>query len=182
MRKKSADNLLLAIEASKVKPLWRLIHGLGILHVGEGASKLLATRFLDLHNLSKATVDEILDIKGIGSTIAESVVEFFEDEGSLTLIQSFAELGLNMKEDKGPENFVQKLVDKTFVLTGTLPDYSRVQFKELIESNGGKVSSSVSKKTDYVVAGDSAGSKLTKAQDLGVVVIDQKGLLDLLES
>jgi len=183
---KSANNLLDAIEKSKQQPLWRLIHGLGILHVGAAASKILASHFQDLDLLASSSVDALQDLKGIGLTIAESIVEFFQEPANQALIVRLRESGLKTREVQSSANAQidagnKKLEGKTLVLTGTLPDFSRDAFTALIESHGGKVSSSVSKKTDYVVAGDSAGSKLAKAQELGVSILDQRALLNLLE-
>jgi len=180
---KSADNLLSAIEASKSQPLWRLIHGLGILHVGASASKALASAFHDLMKLAKSHSSELQQIEGVGSTIAESVAEFFADSKNIQLVQSLEDLGLNTRETSVQKDLTNSnLIGKTFVLTGTLPNYSRDQFSALIESHGGKVLSSVSRKTSYVVAGESAGSKLEKAAELGVPVIDEQGLLKLIKT
>lgn len=181
---KSADNLLEAIENSKQQPLWRLIHGLGILHVGAAASKELASAFRDMTKLADASADELQSIEGVGATIADSIVQFFSSEQNRHLIAELDALGLKVKESHAEvgASMNQSLVGKTLVLTGTLPNYTRDDFTALIEFHGGKVSSSVSKKTDYVVAGESAGSKLAKAEKLGVAVVDEAGLLGLIGS
>lgn len=179
---KSADNLIQAIEASKQQPLWRLIHGLGILHVGAAASKALARAFGSLHQLANATLEQLQEVEGIGAIIADSICDFFADADNRALIDHLQELGLNTEESTSTDGAAtRKLEGKTIVLTGTLPDFSRDAFTALIEQHGGKVASSVSKKTDLVVAGESAGSKLTKALELGIEVLDQQGLLDRLE-
>ena len=179
---KSADNLIAAIEASKRQPLWRLIHGIGILHVGAAASKLLMERFGELSALASAKKEELLEVDGIGEIIADSVVAFFADENNRIFMQEFVELGLNTGV---PVEGRQKAVDrplegKTVVLTGSLPHYTRDAFTELVEKHGGKVSGSVSKKTFCVVAGESAGSKLAKATELGIAVYDQNRFLEML--
>ena len=178
---KSADNLVQAIEASKEQALWRLIHGLGILHVGAAASKELASAFGDLEVLASAGIEELQAVEGVGATIADSIQQFFSDGKNRELIAHLRELGLNVAESSQLDDSGEKrLLGKTLVLTGTLPDYSRDEFTALIEAQGGKVSSSVSKKTDYVVAGESAGSKLGKAEALGVTILDQTALLELI--
>ena len=179
---KSADNLIAAIEASKRQPLWRLIHGIGILHVGAAASKLLQDRFGELSALVQASKEDLLGIDGIGEIIAESVVAFFEEESNRIYMQELAALGLNTGESvEDSRNAADRpLEGKTVVLTGTLPDYTRDEFTELVERHGGKVSGSVSKKTFCVVAGESAGSKLTKAEALGIEVYDQNRFLEML--
>lgn len=177
---KSATNLIDSVENSKSQPLWRLIHGLGILHVGATASKLLAKEFGSLVRISEADYDQLIGIDGIGGVIAESVVQFFQDDANIALIAELKFLGLNVEEEIETGSSSKNLEGKVFVLTGTLPDFGRSEIAERIEQQGGKVSSSVSKKTDYVVTGESAGSKLEKARSLGIEILDQSGILALL--
>ncbi|MBR2177268.1 MAG: NAD-dependent DNA ligase LigA [Clostridia bacterium] len=171
---KSADNLINAIEKSKSNDLYRLVFGLGIRHIGQRAAKLLADKFRTLDEIAAAKAEEILAIEGFGDIMAESVVTYFSLEKSKELIREIKELGINTK------NLTEKtdvtgspFSGKTFVITGTLPNYKRSEAAAVIERFGGKVSGSVSKKTDYVLAGEEAGSKLTKAQQLGVRIIDE---------
>ena len=179
MGKKSARNLLDAIGNSKKAEINRLVYALGIRHIGEKAAKLLCAHFLSIDRLSEASVEEIAAIDGFGTVMAQSVYDYFRLEGTSRLIGELRELGVEMK----PLKQTQKsgaFLGKTFVLTGTLPTMTRKEASALIEQNGGKTSSSVSKKTDYVLAGEDAGSKLTKAQSLGVPVISEAELLGLL--
>lgn len=171
---KSADNLINAIEKSKSNDLYRLVFGLGIRHIGQRSAKLLADKFRTLDEIAAAKSEEILSIEGFGDIMAESVVTYFSLEKSKELIREIKELGINTK------NLTEKtdvtgspFSGKTFVITGTLPNYKRSEAAAVIEHFGGKVSGSVSKKTDYVLAGEEAGSKLTKAQQLGVRIIDE---------
>lgn len=172
MGEKSANNLLSAIEKSKENPLENLINAFGIRHIGLKSAKILAKNYKTLDDLMNASYDELCTINEIGSIMAESLVKFFESEQTKDLIEKLRKLGLNF------ESNVQTIEDNrfegmTFVLTGTLPTLSRNEASEIIESFGGKVSSSVSKKTTYVLAGEDAGSKLDKALSLNVNVIDE---------
>lgn len=176
---KSAQNLLSSIEKSKSAGLARLIFALGIPHIGERAAKLLTEEFDDINSLMVASSEQISSIEGFGSVMAESVVEFFSLDASRELVERLRSLGVEMHQTKAEKG--TKLAGLTFVLTGTLPDYSRDEMKAMIEAAGGKVASSVSAKTSYVVAGEAAGSKLTKAQSLGVAIVDQQGMLDMLK-
>ncbi len=184
---KSTDKLLGALERSKTVDLWRFIHGLGIPHVGAAASKDLARRFRSLETLSAATYEDFIGekktslINGIGETMALAILGHFNEPRNRTVVGELSELGVAPTPPAQAAVSGTALAGKTFVLTGTLPVLTREQAAELIESAGGKVSSSVSKKTHYVVAGEEAGSKLTKAQSLGVPVIDEAGLRELLE-
>ncbi len=175
---KSAQNLIVSIEKSKSAGLARLIFALGIPHIGERAAKLLTEQYDDINSLMAAEASEIESIEGFGSIMADAVVEFFSIEANRELIEKLRSFGVEMHQQKAEKG--TKLAGLTFVLTGTLPDYSRDEMKALIEAAGGKVSSGVSAKTSYVVAGEAAGGKLTKAQSLGVAVIDQQGMLDML--
>jgi DNA ligase (NAD+) len=176
---KSAQNILDEIENSKKLPLERVIYGLGIRMVGERTAQFLAEHFGSMEALSTASVEELQDVNEVGPRIAESIVEFFSNAANRKLVERLGEAGLTFtgrKKERGT-----KLAGKTFVLTGTLAHFTRDEAKKMIEDAGGKVTGSVSKKTDYVVAGSDAGSKLDKAKDLGVAVIDEKNLEQLVE-
>lgn len=181
---KSADNLLTAIEKSKNNDLYRLVFSLGIRHIGQRAAKLLANKFMTLDNIAKATVAEISEIDGFGNIMAESVQRYFSLDESKKLIEEIKELSINCenKTVQSAPSEESKFNGKTFVITGTLPTYKRTEAAAIIESLGGKVSSSVSKKTDFVLAGDEAGSKLTKAQQLGITVIDEEEFINMQKS
>jgi DNA ligase (NAD+) len=174
MGEKSADNVLSEIEASKKLPLERVIYGLGIRMVGERTAQFLAEHFGSLDAIMKASAEELEEVNEVGPRIAESIVEFFGDEHNRKLVSDLRKAGLTFtgqKKEKGT-----KLAGKTFVLTGTLARHTRDEAKQMIEDAGGRVSGSVSKKTDYVVAGSDAGSKLDKARELGVSVIGEEEL------
>ena len=177
MGKKSADNLISAIEKSKQNELWKLIFGLGIRHIGEKAAKLIEGNFPDIDAIFSARQEDFLRIDGFGQIMADSVTEFFCSPGTAELIDRLKKAGVNTKSKEKTAG--ARLDGKVFVLTGTLPTLSRTEATEIIESNGGKVSSSVSKKTSYVLAGEAAGSKLTKAQSLGIEVISERQFLEL---
>jgi DNA ligase (NAD+) len=171
---KSITNLLTQIEGSKDRPLWRLLVGLNIRHVGTHVAQLLATAFGSIDALTAATVDDIDDVEGIGPEIAASVREWFEDPENLALLERLRAAGLRTADERvaaAPKE--GSLTGKTVVLTGTMPSMTREEGTELAQEAGARVASSVSKKTDFVVAGDNAGSKLTKAETLGVEVIDE---------
>ena len=179
---KSADNLLEGIEKSKTQPLWRLIFGLGIRHVGASVARILAKKYSQLERLAEATQEELEEINEIGPHIANSIVDFFEDTNNLYRIKRLHDAGLRMgdpepdpDEDEGYTRDAF-FAEKTFVLTGTLNNFTRDEAAAEIEKRGGKTSSSVSKKTDYVVAGEKAGSKLERATQLGIKVIDEDEL------
>ncbi len=174
MGDKSAQNILHEIEASKKLPLERVIYGLGIRMVGERTAQFLAEHFGSMEALEQASVEELQNVDEVGPRIAESIVEFFSIPANRKLIERLGEAGLAFKGKKKERG--TKLAGKTFVLTGTLARYTRDEAKKMIEDAGGKVAGSVSKKTDYVVAGADAGSKLDKAKELGVAVIDEKDM------
>jgi len=174
---KSADNIIKEIENSKKLPLERVIYGLGIRMVGERTAQFLAEHFGSMEALATASVEELQNVNEVGPRIAESIVEFFSIAANRKLIERLGEAGLALKGKKKERG--TKLAGKTFVLTGTLAKYTRDEAKKLIEDAGGRVSGSVSKKTDYVVAGADAGSKLDKAKELGVAVIDEKEMENL---
>lgn len=168
---KSSQNLVDAIEKSKSNDLAKLVFALGIRHVGQKAGKILAEHFETIKNLMNADVETIASIEGFGGIMAQSVVDYFALEQSKKEIEALAALGVNMVSQK--EKIDNRFEGKTFVLTGTLPTYSRNEASEIIEKFGGKTASSVSKKTSYVLAGEEAGSKLVKAQSLGVTIISE---------
>ena len=178
-KEKSADNLLNAIEASKQNNLDKLLFGFGIRNIGDKAAALLAEHFGTLQAIREATAEQIGEINGFGGVMAQSVVEFFAKEGTTDLVHRLADAGLNMQWKGEPKG--NKLAGKTLVVTGTLETLSRNEAEALIVKNGGKASGSVSKKTAYVVAGTAAGSKLTKAQALGVPVLTEAEFLDMLK-
>ena len=179
MGKKSVENLLTEIAASKKLPLERLIFGLGIRMVGERTAEFLSAHFGTLDALMAASEEHLLEVEEVGPRIAQSILQFFAEEKNQKLIERLHAAGLTFTGEKKVRG--TKLTGLTFVLTGTLPTYSRDEAKRRIEDAGGKVSSAVSKKTSYVVTGEEAGSKLEKAQQLGVAVLDEAALLKLLE-
>lgn len=176
---KSVDNLINGIDKSRKQPFHKLLFALGIRYVGAGAAKKLADRFNSLDNLMKAAEEEISSIQDIGPSISKSVVKFFSNEGNLDVIKRLRKQSLNLKSESRSvkENFFK---DKIFVLTGTLSSLSREEAGEKITNFGGKVSPSVSSKTDFLIAGENAGSKLTKARDLGIKVLNEKDLIKFL--
>jgi len=175
---KSADALLKEIEESKKKPLARVIFGLGIRFVGERTAQLLSDEFGSMSELMKAEKDELEKVHEVGPRVAEAVYDFFRVEKNAELLKKLETAKLNFAGVKKQKS--SQLEGKTFVLTGTLPALSRDEAKEMIEAAGGRVSGSVSKKTSFVVAGEDAGSKLDKAKELGVSVIDEDALRKLL--
>ncbi|OZA28868.1 MAG: DNA ligase (NAD(+)) LigA [Hydrogenophilales bacterium 17-64-11] len=180
MAEKSAANLLAAIEASKATTLARFIFSLGIRNVGETTAKDLARHFGALDRLIAASEADLLRVRDIGPIVAQSIIQFFAEPHNLEVVDKLRAAGVRWPESTGSQQSTGMLAGKTLVLTGTLPTLTRDAAKEKIEAAGGKVAGSVSKKTDYVVAGLEAGSKLTKAQELGVAILDEAGLLALL--
>ena len=175
MAKKSASNVLSQVEASKTRDLWHLVYGLGIRHVGERTAGILARHFGSLERLGSATVEELDAIHEIGLTMAQSIHDWFADAGNKELCRRLVQAGVRAETDEKSSAATadQRFAGKVFVLTGTLPDMTRDEARGLIEERGGRVTGSVSKKTDYVLAGADPGSKLDKANDLGVKVIDE---------
>ena len=181
MGEKSAQNLLAGLEKSKQTTLARFLYALGIRHVGETTAKDLARHFGQLDRLLDATEFQLLEVNDVGPVVAASIRTFFDQPHNREVVEQLRACGIHWTEDDGTADTRPKpLAGKTLVLTGTLPTLSRDEAKELIEAAGGKVTGSVSKKTDYVVAGAEAGSKLDKAQALGVAVLDEAGLQALL--
>ena len=180
MAEKSAKNFLDALAASKSRDLWRLIFGLGILHVGAGVAKSLARHFPTLDDIFAANAEQLAEAEDIGEVIAQSLVNWHGDAWNQKLIERLRAAGLNFRSELfQPRAQAGPFAGKTFVLTGTLPTLKREEAAAKIESLGGKVSGSVSQKTDFVVAGEEAGSKLDKAQKLGVKIIDEKEFLKM---
>ena len=178
-KEKSATNLLQAIQHSKQNNLDKLLFGFGIRNIGDKAAALLAEHFGSMQAIREATAEQIGEIDGFGGVMAQSVLEFFAKEGTADLVHRLADCGVNMQWKGEPKG--DKLAGKTLVVTGTLETLSRSEAEALIVKNGGKASGSVSKKTSYVVAGAAAGSKLTKAQALGVPVLTEQEFLAMLE-
>jgi len=174
---KSADNLLDAIKESKKKSLTNLIYGLEIRYVGVHTSEVITRHYPTLDKFKKASLEDLIEICEIGPKIAESIILFFKEKGNLAIIERLRRAGLNFgqeEEKTREEKGAQILAEKQFVLTGTLKDFTRSQAKERIIELGGRVTGSVSKKTDYVVAGEDPGSKYQKAQELGVTIINEE--------
>ncbi len=180
MGEKSSQNLVDAIAKTKENDLYRLIFALGIRHIGLKAAKLLTERFRSVDEIFAASPEEIAAIEGFGGVMAESVAEFFAQPGTARLVGELRDAGVNLAS-RAPETADARFAGKTFVLTGTLPTMTRSEASALVEKFGGKVSSSVSRKTSFVLAGEEAGSKLTKANQLGVTVIDEEEFLRMLE-
>lgn len=181
MAKKSATNLLNQIEASKTRDLPNLVYALGIRHVGDRTAGLLARHFGSLEALAKASVEELDDIPEIGLTVAESVHDWFADQGNLELCERLRASEVKTTLTRSADQVVdERFVNKQFVLTGTLASFTRDEAKAQIEARGGRVMSSVSKKTDFVIAGEEAGSKLEKANELNIAVLDEAGFKKML--
>lgn len=172
-KEKNTDKLLAAIEASKSNEPFRLLTGFGIPNVGKAAAKSLMKHFGSIDELASAPADRLTDVDDVGSVTADAVRAFFDDEQNIRIIDRLKEAGVNMRMEEPAEQAEQIFEGKTFVITGTLPSMDRKAAAALIEERGGKVSGSVSKKTDYLLAGEAAGSKLTKAQQLGTTIIDE---------
>jgi DNA ligase (NAD+) len=180
MAEKSAQNLLAALEASKQTTLPRFLFGLGIRHVGEATAKELARHFGTLDAIMAASEEELLQVADVGPIVAQSIRTFFEQAHNREVVEQLRACGVRWEEGEPAARAPQVLAGKTLVLTGTFPTLKRDEAKDLLEAAGAKVAGSVSKKTDYVVAGEDAGSKLEKARELGVAVIDEAGMLALL--
>jgi DNA ligase (NAD+) len=178
--KKSVENLKESIEISKKTTLGKFIYALGIRNVGEATSKELAAHFRSLDNLFNATVEDYLMVNDIGPVVAESLVKYFHNESNQQIINSIIASGISWPTLKEINAINSKLNNQTFVVTGTLNSFSRDEIKDLIEANGGKVSGSVSKKTSYVIVGDNPGSKADKANELGVPIITEINLMEML--
>jgi DNA ligase (NAD+) len=179
---KSVENLLAAIEGSKSRPFSRVLYALGIRHVGAGVAQLLVQHFRSIEDLRKASYEELESIYEIGPKIAESIVHFFKDRRNSDVIRRLREAGVQMETSEKEQKRGGPLAGKTFVLTGTLPSMTREEARALIEQQGGKVSSSVSSKTDYVVVGEDPGSKYDKARALGIPTLEENEFKKLLNA
>ncbi len=182
MAEKSAQNVLDALEKSKQTTLPRFLFGLGIRHVGEATAKDLARHFGGIDRIMDASVDQLLQVNDVGPVVAQSIRTFFDQPHNREVVEQLRAAGVAWPEGEGAQNTPQPLLGKTFVLTGTFPTLKRDDARAMLEAAGAKVAGSVSKKTDYVVAGEEAGSKLDKARELGVAVIDEAGMLALLQA
>ncbi len=186
MGQKSADNLITAIANSKQQPWSRVLYGLGIRYVGSVTAKLLTDNFPTVEQLSQASIASLASVYGVGEEIAQSVFDWFKITENITLVQRLEDAGLQLKTLSSPveekPSTSKQFLGKTFVITGTLPTLKRSEAKALIEKSGGKVTGSVSGKTDYLLVGEEAGSKLEKAQSLGVKLLSEQELLNLIES
>lgn len=180
-KEKNTDKLLDIIEKSKDNEPHRLLTGLGIPNVGKSAAKEIIKEFKSIDNIMKAEVDDLIKVRDIGIITAQGIYKYFKQEENIKIISVLKEQGVNMELQETESQNEQLFKGKTFVVTGTLPTMGRKEASELIESYGGKVSSSVSKKTDYLLAGESAGSKLTKAMDLGISVITEEELINMIK-
>jgi DNA ligase (NAD+) len=180
MAEKSAQNVLAALEKSKRTTLPRFLFGLGIRHVGEATARDLARHFGKLDAIMDASVEQLLEVPDVGPVVAESIHTFFQQPHNREVVEQLRACGVYWEEGEPAARVPKPLAGKTIVLTGTLPTLSRDQAKDLLEAVGAKVAGSVSKKTDYVVAGAEAGSKLDRARELGVPVLDEEGLKALL--
>jgi DNA ligase (NAD+) len=177
---KSVDNILAALEKSKTQPLWRLVAALGIRHIGLQSAQILAHHFRSIDELAAATLDQLADIDQIGPIMAESIASFFADPGNRRLMRQLKDAGINPRSDP-PGNSRRPLSGKTVAVTGTLENMTRQQVQQAIRQAGGKASSAISKRTDFVVVGENPGSKLSKAEDLGIPILDEAGFLALLD-
>ena len=180
MAEKSAQNVLAALEKSKSTTLQRFLFGLGIRNVGESTARDLAKHFGKLDAIMDASVEELLQVKDVGPVVADSIHTFFAQPHNREVLEQLRASGVHWEEGEPAEKAPQVLAGLTVVLTGTLPTLGRDTAKDMLEAAGAKVSGSVSKKTSYVVAGAEAGSKLAKAEELGVPVLDEAGMLALL--
>lgn len=179
VKEKSAMNIYTSIQESKTKPLNRLLTALGIRHVGKETADILSGEFATLDDIKNADIERLANIEGIGGIIAQSIYDFFHEERNVKMIEELKELGVNPVSKVKPKS--DKLAGKTFVLTGTLQNMTRDEASAIIKSHGGKTSSSVSKKTSYVLAGENAGSKLDKAQNLGVIILTEDDFLEMIK-
>ncbi len=180
MGEKSANNLKNALEKSKSNQLYRLIYALGIRHIGEKAAKILAKKYKSIDLIINAPLEELTQISDIGNTMALSIKEFFKQKQNISLINRLKSAGINMEDSEQENVSDMRFSDKIFVLTGTLSGFTRKEASDIIENFGGKTSSSVSKKTDFVLAGEEAGSKLDKANKLGVKVITEDEFMEMI--
>jgi DNA ligase (NAD+) len=170
---KSVDNLMQAIDAARDRPVWRLLYGLGVRHVGAHMAQVLAKQFPSIGALSAATEQDLIEVEGVGPNIGESVVFFFDQQENQHVIEKLRKAGVRMADEVKARREGGPLEGKTLVLTGALSEFTREEASDIIEELGGRVTSSVSKKTDYVLVGEEPGSKLDKAVSLGVATLDE---------
>jgi DNA ligase (NAD+) len=183
MGEKSAANVVTAIAQSKDRELWRLIHGLGILHVGEGGARKLADHFHNLDTLANADIEKLQEADDVGPVMAQSAHDFFHNPRNQAVIEKLRKAGVKMKEKAAPKAVVTGLfAGKTVVVTGTLAKLSRDEAKEALRKAGANVTDSVSKKTDFLIVGEDAGSKLDKARAFGVKTLTESEFVRMLES
>ncbi|MFL0194207.1 NAD-dependent DNA ligase LigA [Clostridium sp. WILCCON 0269] len=180
-KEKSVDNLIIAIEKSKENDIDRLITGLGIRNVGKQSAKVLAANFSNIEDIANASYDELIGLKDFGDTIVKDIINFFKGEKFSSIISRLKEVGVNTVSKTSYNKKDNRFQGKTFVITGTLPTLKRSEASEFIQNYGGKVSSSVSKKTAYVLTGQEAGSKLDKAQSLGINIIDEEEFMNMIK-
>ena len=178
IKEKSASNIYNSIQNSKTRPLNRLLTALGIRYVGKETADILAGEFASVEDLTTATIEDLASIEGIGDIIAKSIFDYFHNENNLKFLEELKDLGINPMSKPKPKSNI--LAGKIFVLTGTLKNMTRDEASSIIKSHGGKTSSSVSKKTDFVLAGENAGSKLDKAQNLGVIILTENDFLEMI--
>ena len=179
MGEKSVTNLLSAIEKSKQRPLSSLISGLGILHVGSETSELLAKQFKSVDTIAQVSLENFEAIPGIGSIVGAALVEYFQNSENLAIIEKLRSAGVNFTENENLEEYVSSFIGLRFVVTGRIEGYTRSELEQYIKNRGGSVSSSVSSKTNFVVAGEDAGSKLSDAEKLNVSIISFAELQNL---
>ncbi len=180
-KKKSVENLLNAIEKSKSNDIDKLITGFGIRNVGKQSARVLATHFKSMNEIIHSTYDQLIKLPDFGETVSKDIINFFNQEKIITILAKLKEAGVNMESKISESKKDDRFAGETFVLTGTLPTLTRDQAAQIIQSYGGKVSGSVSKKTNYVLAGEEAGSKLSKAQELGIKIITEGELIEMLK-
>ena len=181
-KEKNTDKLLTAIERSKDNDIDRLITGFGIRNIGRQAATELMNSFKSIHRLKEASYEELVKVKDMGEISAGAVLDFFSNPDNQDILSRLEQAGVNFESVKDEKAMDGALSGLTFVITGTLPSMGRTQMEELVKSHGGRVSGSVSKNTDYLIAGDNAGSKLTKAQQLGIKIISEDEMLKMIES
>ena len=181
MADKSAQNIILSLENSKQTTLPRFLYGLGIRHVGEATAKALVKHFGKLDAIMDATLDQLTQVADVGPIVALSLRTFFEQTHNREVVEQLRACGISWTEGEPSPHSLLALSGKTFVITGTLPSLGREELTEMLETAGGKVAGSVSKKTHYLVAGSDAGSKLDKARDLDIPILDEAGVLALLK-
>ncbi|CAB4603964.1 unannotated protein [freshwater metagenome] len=176
-----AERFIVGLETAKTRPLWRVLVALSIRHVGPTSAQALANKFGSIEKIRSASIDELANVEGVGAVIAESISEWFDEKWHQKIIEKWEKSGVALVDQKPANNLKQTLNGLTIVVTGSLADFTRDGATEAILLRGGKASSSVSSKTDFVVAGDAAGSKLQKAEELGIPVLDEAGFKLLLE-